>query len=340
MPANELSSAVEESRFPGFNGQARKVPLDILRKLLRGGITIFRLQADCLHHDGVEIAAQATRQLFGSKGTCFSNQLRGDEGSRAVIGRYFFVDSVDGHTRLLRFLRVTALLHLESRIVTNPMRSMPGQQFIKQDSERIDIRRLGDRCSAHLFWTRIFGRHRTPTATGKRGFRGPLRVEHLGNAKIQQPDHALLGNQNVAGLQITMDDQVLMGILHREADSTEQLQACGDRQSVSVAIFVDANALDVLHDQIGQAFFGAATIKELYDAGVVQCCQGLPLVAKTAQDFILIRTRLQHFDGYTLAILFIRTFSQINDRHAATPNLAQDAVRANPFSRHGERLRG
>ena len=41
---------------------------------------------------------------------------------------------------------------------------------------------------------------------------------------------------------------------------------------------------------------------------------------------------LQHFDGYTFAILVIRTLGQINYRHAALPNLADDAVRPNPFS--------
>ena len=38
---------------------------------------MFRLQADCLHHNGVEIAAQATRQIFGPKRTRFSNQAEG-----------------------------------------------------------------------------------------------------------------------------------------------------------------------------------------------------------------------------------------------------------------------
>ncbi|MFZ0800618.1 MAG: hypothetical protein WAN70_00500 [Terriglobales bacterium] len=223
--------------------------------------------------------------------------------------------------------------------MTNPMRPLPGQQLVKQDSERIDIRALGDRCSAQLFGARVFGRHWTPIGSGSRRVWGPSRVEHFGNAKIQEPDHALLGNQNIAGLQITMDDEVLMGILHCQADCTEQLQAFGHRQSASIAKFVDANALDVLHDQIGQAFFSAPTVKESHDAGVVQSCQSLSLVAKTPKDFILLGPWLQHFDGYTFAILVIRTLGQIDYRHAALPNLADDAVRPNPFSDQRTRLR-
>ena len=74
--------------------------------------------------------------------------------------------------------------------------------------------------------------------------------------------------------------------------------------------------------------------------GWSRACQGLSLVAKTPEDFILLRPRLQHFDGYTFAILVIRTLRQIDHRHAALPNLADDAVRPNPFSRHRTRLRG
>jgi hypothetical protein len=36
MPTDELLTAVENRRFPGSNGQARQVPLDILRKLSSG----------------------------------------------------------------------------------------------------------------------------------------------------------------------------------------------------------------------------------------------------------------------------------------------------------------
>src|SRR5271169_2646488 len=100
---DEFPTAVEKSRSTGSNGQARKMPLDILRELFHGGITMLRLRADCLHHNGIEIASQATSQLFGLNSTYFSNQLRCDYGSRAAIGRYLFVNPADYHTRLPRF---------------------------------------------------------------------------------------------------------------------------------------------------------------------------------------------------------------------------------------------
>ena len=125
---------------------------------------------------------------------------------------------------------------------------MTCQQLIEQDSERIDIRGICNWFPAHLFRAGVFGRHWPPIGSSKRRVRGPLRVEHLGYAKIQEPGHAFFSDQDVAGLQITMDDEGFMGILHREADGTKQLQTFGNGQSVSGAIFVDANNLDVIHD--------------------------------------------------------------------------------------------
>ena len=125
---------------------------------------------------------------------------------------------------------------------------MTCQQLIKQDSERIDIRGICNWFPAHLFRAGVFGRHWPPIGSGKRRVWGPLRVEHLGDAKIQETGYALFSDQDVAGLEITMDDEGFMGVLHCEADGTEQLQTFGNRQSVIVAIFVDANTLDVIHD--------------------------------------------------------------------------------------------
>ncbi len=146
---------------------------------------------------------------------------------------------------------------------------MACQQLIQQDSKGIDIRGICDRFSPHLFRARVFRRHWPPVRSGKRRVGEPLRVHYLGNTKIQEPGHALLGNQDVAGLQITMDDEGLMGILHREADRAEQPQALADRQPVNVAVFVDTNALDVIHDQIRQALFRASTVEQPHNVGVI-----------------------------------------------------------------------
>ena len=62
---------------------------------------------------------------------------------------------------------------------------------------------------------------------------------------------------------------------------------------------------------------------------MVQCRERLALVAKTLQDLFGADSRLDHLDGDALAIILVIALPQIDHRHAAMPNLADDTVRAN-----------
>src|SRR5450631_1737292 len=127
MPTNEFPTAIEESGFTGFNRHAREVPLDILRERLRGRITMFGLLANRLHHNGVEIATQATRQLFWPNRSRFTHHLRSNYGSRAAIIGRSFIDAANCGTRLLRFLLANGALDFQRRILPNPIGAMTCQ---------------------------------------------------------------------------------------------------------------------------------------------------------------------------------------------------------------------
>ena len=61
-----------------------------------------------------------------------------------------------------------------------------------------------------------------------------LRVEHLGDAEVEQLDVALGRDEHVARLEVAMHDQVLVGVLHGVADLECELEARGtDMRSVS-----------------------------------------------------------------------------------------------------------
>ena len=47
-----------------------------------------------------------------------------------------------------------------------------------------------------------------------------------------------------------MHDEVLMGVMHCSADCLKQLQTRSDIQTVRVAVDVDGDAVDVLHDDV------------------------------------------------------------------------------------------
>ena len=58
-----------------------------------------------------------------------------------------------------------------------------------------------------------------------------------------------------------MNDEILMGVLHGGANDTKELQPRLNRQVVMIAILINRLAFDVLHYEIGQAFFGRAAVK-------------------------------------------------------------------------------
>src|ERR1700674_4714436 len=124
MPTNEFPAAVEESGLTGFNRHARKVPLDILRECFRGRIAMLGLLANCLHHNGVEVATQAARQLFWSNRSRFANQPRSDRGSRGAIVRRSFIDAANCRTWLLRYLLANGALDFQRRIGPDPIGAM------------------------------------------------------------------------------------------------------------------------------------------------------------------------------------------------------------------------
>ena len=62
------------------------------------------------------------------------------------------------------------------------------------------------------------GEHRPFGEPLRRGL-GHAEVDHFGNGVV-----VVLGHEHVVGLDIAMDDALLMGMLHRLADLHEQLQ--------------------------------------------------------------------------------------------------------------------
>ena len=74
--------------------------------------------------------------------------------------------------------------------------------------------------------------------------------DDLGDPEVEQRRHALGRDEDVAGLQVAVDDEVLVGVLHRGADLAEEPQPVPDREAAVPAVVEQRNALDVLHDEV------------------------------------------------------------------------------------------
>src|SRR6266851_2530743 len=164
--------------------------------------------------------------------------------------------------------------------------------------------------------------------------RTSVRPIELGNSEVQEPGSSIAGDQNVAWLQIAMDDRAIVRVLHRPADGAEQLQPVRNRQAFEIAILVDWNAIDEVHYQVGQPVIGVAAIQELHDVRMVQRGERLPLIEEPLADCLVTTPTAHHLDGYALVNLSVILLAQIDDCHAALAAVTDDPVGANRLTDH------
>ena len=89
-----------------------------------------------------------------------------------------------------------------------------------------------------------------------------------------------LVDQDVAGLEVAVDDAPVVGVLHRVAHPRQQLQAAARVEAVPAGVLVQGHAADELHGEVGLAVLAHAGLVDLGDAGVVQPAQDLGLVGE------------------------------------------------------------
>jgi len=285
---------------------------DIFNELVNGGVALFGLFAKRFQDDGVEIAFESA----ASEGPA------------------------QGDTWPFRLLFANHPLDFQTRASCGAIRPAAREQLIQQDTQGIDVRRFGDRLSTHLLGAGVLQGHRTPLGSRDQRRLEEFRIQQLGDSEVQEPGHSILGDQNVARLEVAMNHQILVRVLHGRADTEEQLQAGTSRELVQAAILVDRNALHVIHHQVGQPVLSAAAIQQLHDIGVVQRGEGLPLVPKAMNDFGGVEAGPQHFDGHAHTELLVVALAQVHDSHSAFTQLANDLVCANSLPCQGGGIEG
>ena len=153
-----------------------------------------------------------------------------------------------------------------------------------------------------------------------------LRIDDLGDAEIQQFRLSGTVHQDVAGLDVPVDDPVLVRELHRPADLHKQAQPFAGRQAVGIAIAVDGLAIDVLHDEVGAAVFRRAAVEQARNIGMLEAGEDFPLGAKAAQDVISVEPAAQQLDRHLLAELSSAAHRQVHAAHSAPAEFPDDPV--------------
>src|SRR5262249_31336949 len=127
-------------------------------------------------------------------------------------------------------------------------RRRTGQELVEQDAQRVNV---APRVDVLVVGLRLLGRHvfrRADDGTEageQRGVGEPL-PGGLGHAEVDYFHNRLAveqGDQDVARLEVAVNDALLVGVLHRPAHVAEQLQALAHGQVLGVAILGDRRAL-------------------------------------------------------------------------------------------------
>ena len=146
-------------------------------------------------------------------------------------------------------------------------------------------------------------------------------------------------DQDVGGLDVAVDDPLLVGVLDRLADGDEELQPLAGRQPGLVAVIRDRDALHQLHDEVGTAGVGGAGVEDPGDVGVIHHRQRLPLGLEPGDDLGVVHARLDELerDPATDRPLLL---GHVDDAEAPLADRLEDLVRSDPRAEHLDRRGG
>jgi hypothetical protein len=134
------------------------------------------------------------------------------------------------------------------------------------------------------------------------------------------------------GVDVPMDDQVLVRVMHGAADVFEKSKTFADVELALIAVRGDRRAVNVLHDEKRDAPVCDAAVQQLSNAVMLERRENLSLGEKATMQVVGIGACAEQFDRDALLILSIVALGEVDDAHAATAKLAYDAVCADAAS--------
>ena len=141
----------------------------------------------------------------------------------------------------------------------------------------------------------VVGREHAQRGAGQWFLAEGLIGKRFGDAEIKQFRSAIGGNNNIAGLDVAMRNEIAMRVRDRLCDLHEHRDTLIHIQPFAVTGAVDRFALDIFHDQIRPALRVTAAVQQPGDTFVIQRRQDLPLLLEAAQEFIGVGACAQQF---------------------------------------------
>ena len=154
------------------------------------------------------------------------------------------------------------------------------------------------------------------------------------DAKIHNLGIACLGYEDVGRLEIGVDDEILMGMLHSLADRDHHLHDLARRQIAYVDVVVDGDAAHQFHDQVGRTALVDASIVELCNVAVAERCKRAAFAVEQGAGGLGEKRGANALDGDGVFKQAIVAGADEDVSHATLPDALDDAI-ATDAAGHG-----
>ena len=204
------------------------------------------------------------------------------------------------------------------RLVRQPAR----QELVGDDAERVHVRGRAGRLAARLLGRQVGGGAEHGADLGDVGLLG-----RLGDAEVGELDHAVAAAQQVAGLDVAVDDLVAVRVGEPAARLGEDLDRLVGGQRAALAQDLRARLpVDVLHDdEVAVRLVVEPEVEDLDDVGVHEPGGGQRLALEARHEARVVGQVLgQQLDRHVA--LQPRVERQLDGGHAADAEAALEPV--------------
>jgi hypothetical protein len=133
-----------------------------------------------------------------------------------------------------------------------------------------------------------------------------------------------LRDKQVRGLEVAMEDSLLVRVLDTAAHPSEERQALRDGQSTVVAVLGERQPRDQLHGEVREPVFGGPGLIELGDVGMREPRHRLALGGESRHGNRAAETGVHQLEG-DLALDRLALLGQVDGSHAALAEEVDDA---------------
>ena len=227
----------------------------------------------------------------------------------------------------LRLLEPLFVQHFGKRLAAKHRPA--GQQRVQQGAETIQVAAGVDRLPLGLLRRHVFGRPHHVA-----GGRETRIAEQPGDAEVGEFQTAVGGQEQVARLDVAVDDAPVVRVAQRPADVDAHLRHLAPIERASPPQFLlQAVAVDQFH-RIEQVALLLAEAEQPNDVRMVELAKRLDLgLEPDAKAFFLGQGGGEQLDRGRLARLAVNAF--VDRPHAAAAELADNLIGPKPFDVHG-----